>query len=350
MTSASHPRGLINTLQKPTKPDTSVQDIIKSMVKEHTDKDQLAKHVKMLIQTQAQPAPPPPINTTTTTSTPSTSSLNMTKLQALLAIPTEQSRNPWGGLHLLENLKQEHHRSTIKTPPKEEAKLPKPSKRRNSSSRADKISKKLAAYPRFTPPKKQQKIVYSPSAQVVRVYETPSEVITITPTKQSDGKKRQTRKMSDEAYFPQPTKRPRTKSPMAAKITPPAKKANKGRLPRIRISRKENDGKWRIEPVFICSVPESAIDCTDILDKLSRRIVAPPPPLARAPPIKITLPSNEPTLIIDEGNTPIKITLRVPKNNNQPVPQSTPPTPGLRTTPRKAASAVKYTDPWWDET
>ena len=385
---------------------SSFQDIIKSMVQGvHTlnDKELLAKQVSLLIQ-QAHPNPvdvmhaqhPTPLPPPVPMSQPGPSS--MSKLQALLASPIEpfsQNKvNPFGGLNLLNSLKSPpstsaapqlpFHPSLVPpTPPvpkkniKEEHPnivnpvVKPPVKRKNSTSRSEKVRKKLTDLPRFNPPKKQQKIIYSPTASVVQVFETPTEVITIKPENEkfsdTSPKKKQARKMSDEAYRPGlHPKRARTKSPRRRERSPqksPGKVKKSYRIPKLKITRNQNgeaDGKWRIEPVFVCSVSESEIDCTAILDRLSqRRSSVAPPPLQRAPGVdssNLQFEIKEPSETkLDENapeKKPIKITLRVPKlNNNQPtglLPMPPPPS-GLRTTPRKGASAVKYTDPWWDD-
>ena len=397
---------------------SSFKDIIKSMVQgvhSLNDKELLAKQVSLLIQQQqAQPvpnpadvllaqaqatAPPllPPPAPSIPMSQPGPSS--MTKLQALLASPIEPFQNnvnPFGGLNLLNSLKSPPSASAPSVPkipyhaPPAPASAPKkqpkeehpnivnpvakpPVKRKNSTSRSEKVRKKLTDLPRFNPPKKQQKIIYSPTASVVQVFETPTEVITIKPENEkfadTSPKKKQARKMSDEAYRPGLNpKRARTKSPRRRERSSPQKSPAKNaketyKLPKMKIARNQNgeaDGKWRIEPVFVCSVSESEIDCTAILDRLSqRRSSVAPPPLQRAPDANssnLQFEIKQPLETKLEENSletkPIKITLRVPKiNNNQttgliPMP---PPPSGLRTTPRKGASAVKYTDPWWDD-
>lgn len=409
----SNSSGLISSLlKKPIDPvpalntdNSAFQDIIKSMVQGvHTlnDKESLARHVSLLIQ-QAQPSPQEILARAQAqsmpVSMPQPSSSSMSKLQALLASPIEpfpQNKvNPFGGLHLLNSLKSPPSSSAdSKVPfppslptPAQVAAAPKavpkaahpnivtnpkpPAKRKNSTTRSEQVRKKLTDLPRFNPPKKQQKIIYSPTASSVQVFETPTEVITIKPENEkfSESKKKQARKISDEAYRPGVApKRARTKSPSRRSRSPrkggdsPPKSPYK--LPKIKIARNqkgEADGKWRIEPVFVCSVPESEIDCTALLDKLSkRRSSVAPPPLQRAPGasnlrFEIKKDPEEPveSKHADQlEKKPIKITLRVPKiNNNQSAALlSMPPPPsGLRTTPRKGASAVKYTDPWWDD-
>ena len=261
---------------------------------------------------------------------------------------------------------------------------------------------------RETAGKREHKIVHSPNVREVTTLETPSGTITLTPTKKMakslSVKRRNVSGLSSDST---PKKRPRksksptplahahlnAQSPSRSK-SPLPKAAHKGKLPKLRISRANDQSKWRIEHVFKSHVTDAEIDCTPILDRLSRRrtdVKMTPPPLQRAPPkthsaepgqpitnahpgrtepsskpsrhlptlspapssnssdIKCDLdlgslaPSSTPTGSVHQ---PVRLKIRLSRNNNRPITQSS----TLRSTPRKAKSQVKYTvDSWWDD-
>jgi len=238
---------------------------------------------------------------------------------------------------------------------------------------------------------KHHKIVHSPNVREITTLETPSGTITLTPTKKmakslSASKRKNTTPPAADAAGKPPKRsrgapknspvqvraygRNRSGSPMN-----PAKalaKARKGRLPKLRLSRKIGEGesipKWRIEHVFTSNVTDAEIDCTPILDRRSRkRANTPkmtPPPLQRAPGTAAVPPSDQkspaarilPTLSPAPSNPdldsvpppsnhqPVRLKIRLSRNNNRPTVGT------LRSTPRKAKAQVKYTvDSWWDE-
>ena len=191
------------------------------------------------------------------------------------------------------------------------------------------------------------------------------------------------------------------------------KTAYKGRLPKLKFSRNQSssdlsDGKWRLDYVFESKIPDSEIDCTPLLDRSSknrepekmpkRRGSAAefgpkmtPPPLQRAPgtpggsscdlgapqnlgsgagtshvarilptlspapssnssvdhTVDLKSPASVGSKVVNQE--PVRLKIRLSRNNNRPLASST--LQGqLRSTPRKAKSQVKYTvDSWWDD-
>ena len=376
---------------------------------------------------------------TTTAPTPTATTPSSTSQPA----PNLHGNNPfWGGLRnifnndnapLLAKIKQEEGAATTKprpppavsTPPQTSNKLkaaikPKPEiattppsasqsssvRHRSRKSKGQRLEANLEKIRNIrkdeaiSPVKREHKIVHSPNVREVTTLETPSGTITLTPTKKMAKTMSAAKRKALSTTLPvgvSPAKRSRSavKSPT---ITPPApggrnrsssplpKAAYKGRLPKIRVTRKPidgaSDGKWRIEHVFQSKVTDAEIDCTPILDRRSRKrsdMKMTPPPLQRAPattsvptppalsvisdtkssaarilPTLSPAPSSNSSdlksdLDLAPTHQPVRLKIRLSRNNNRPTQTSTQ-SSALRSTPRKAKSQVKYTvDSWWDE-
>ena len=297
--------------------------------------------------------------------------------------------------------------------------------RKASVTKAEpKVTKKLKIDTTAPPREPETKIVHSPNVTEVTTLETPSGTLILTPTKaaaKAVAKKRKLPTGEPSRGLKSPKRvRNSSRSPVRAqqsgsyqrpsrKSLPPA--AYRGKLPQIKLTRK-NGQKWTISDyIFPTTVPDSELDCTKIIEKAVQRRQrrksgkrAPsaqktPPPLQRAPqegpapsgsavkqlPILSPAPATSPACTVAvispppltpstpgaptqsvtttpqsvESNNPpvteslpsLKIKIKLSKNNNPP-PTTTSSGGGgvVRSTPRKAKREVKYTvDQWWDE-
>ena len=300
--------------------------------------------------------------------------------------------------------------------------------RKASVTKAEpKVTKKLKIDTSAPPREPETKIVHSPNVTEVTTLETPSGTLILTPTKASAkavAKKRKLPTGEPSRGLKSPKRvRNSSRSPVRAQHSsgsyqrpsrrslPPA--AYRGKLPQIKLTRK-NGQKWTISDyIFPTTVPDSELDCTKIIEKAVQRRQrrksgkrAPsaqktPPPLQRAPqegptpsgsavkqlPILSPAPATSPASCtvavispppltpstpgaptqsvtttpqsVESNNPPVsdtvmpslKIKIKLSKNNNPP-PTTTSSGGGtmVRSTPRKAKREVKYTvDQWWDE-
>ena len=300
--------------------------------------------------------------------------------------------------------------------------------RKASVTKAEpKVTKKLKIDTSAPPREPETKIVHSPNVKEVTTLETPSGTLILTPTKASAkavAKKRKLPTGEPSRGLKSPKRvRNSSRSPVRAQQSsgsyqrpsrrslPPA--AYRGKLPQIKLTRK-NGQKWTISDyIFPTTVPDSELDCTKIIEKAVQRRQrrksgkrAPsaqktPPPLQRAPqegptpsgsavkqlPILSPAPATSPASCtvavispppltpstpgaptqsvtttpqsVESNNPPVsdtvmpslKIKIKLSKNNNPP-PTTTSSGGGtnVRSTPRKAKREVKYTvDQWWDE-
>ena len=182
--------------------------------------------------------------------------------------------------------------------------------RKASVTKAEpKVTKKLKIDTSAPPREPETKIVHSPNVTEVTTLETPSGTLILTPTKASAkavAKKRKLPTGEPSRGLKSPKRiRNSSRSPVRAQHSsgsyqrpgrrslPPA--AYRGKLPQIKLTRK-NGQKWTISDyIFPTTVPDSELDCTKIIEKAVQRRQrrksgkrAPsaqktPPPLQRAP-------------------------------------------------------------------
>ena len=227
------------------------------------------------------------------------------------------------GFNHLDMLKKFINKDQLESSMKEEDKPVKRDRKKSSTKEKEKPAKKVKVEskpkvePTPPPPPPSSvdldgtKIVHSPNVKEVTTLETPSGILILTPSK-----KQRKRKKDPDGNLKKSPKRARqtSRSPVRAspssssgnsgiKRIPPA--AHRGRLPRLKLKRTET--KWSISDyVFHTQVPDSALDCTSIIEKAVKRRerrksgksgsssnimaqVVPstpitPPPLQRAPP------------------------------------------------------------------
>ena len=127
------------------------------------------------------------------------------------------------------------------------------------------------------------KIVHSPNVSEVTTLETPSGKLILTPSKTKGnqaGKKRKLPELQPGKRTPQSPKRVRnsSRSPVRAamqinvsgKKRKLPKEAWRGRLPLLKLSRQNS--KWSIQDyIFKTNVPDSELDCTNIIEKAVKR-------------------------------------------------------------------------------
>ena len=181
--------------------------------------------------------------------------------------------------------------------------------RKASVTKAEpKVTKKLKIDTTAPPREPETKIVHSPNVTEITTLETPSGTLILTPTKASAkavAKKRKLPTGEPSRGLKSPKRvRNSSRSPVRAQQSgsyqrpsrrslPPA--AYRGKLPQIKLTRK-NGQKWTISDyIFPTTVPDSELDCTKIIEKAVQRRQrrksgkrAPsaqktPPPLQRAP-------------------------------------------------------------------
>ena len=242
--------------------------------------------------------------------------------------------------------------------------------RKASVTKAEpKVTKKLKIDTSAPPREPETKIVHSPNVTEVTTLETPSGTLILTPTKASAkavAKKRKLPTGEPSRGLKSPKRvRNSSRSPVRAQHSssgsyqrpsrrslPPA--AYRGKLPQIKLTRK-NGQKWTISDyIFPTTVPDSELDCTKIIEKAVQRRQrrksgkrAPsaqktPPPLQRAPQEGPT-PSGSavkqlPILSPAPATSPASCTVAV--ISPPPLTPSTPgaPTQSVTTTPQSVES------------